>query len=110
MERVLALVEHNILPKPSGIIAFTTTPLAHLPLMKLLKELRDIYPGPVHYDLTENSFKNKYKRALKESPRAIITIEADQHLENTCCLRIPGAMPEILPLHAQRMLEKCLTH
>ena len=111
MERILALLE-NIPPTiqhPKPIIAFTSVAEAHIPMLQLLHGIRHHYDGPVHYDVADTQFKNKYTRALKSDPLAIITIEQAQYTAGTCSLRIPHRMPQDIARDAQEIMHICLT-
>ena len=110
MERLLALLEHTLsVETPDTIIAFTSISAAHIPMLKLLKALREIFPGIVHYDVSASSFKNKYTRAMKASPRAILIIEEAHHTHNTISIRRPGHMPQECAMDPKEIINACLT-
>lgn len=108
MERLLELLpDVDELSGSQTIIAFTQVAESMGLFLKLMNEIRALFPGTVLLDHAQSNFNNKYNRALKSKPLCIITLESEEWKNQQVSLRIPGKPSIRTSWNAQEILTQC---
>lgn len=107
MERLIELVPELPEATDEHIVAFTQVDESSIDFMKLINDLRSIFPGKIIIDHAKSNFNNKYKRALKTNPVCVLTVEEDDWNNKTISIRSPGKSTTQSTWNAQEIITLC---
>lgn len=107
MERLLELMPYKEDKDSLAIIAFTQVEESKIEFIKLLKTLRNLWQGQIIMDHSDSNFNNKYKRALKQDPICVITVDEENWKNNTISIRFPEKPVIEIAWDAREIIKLC---